>query len=193
MSWCSWTGDVRTGGLPSDHKRNRRSQCAAGGPECEADTTSRLIGFEELGDSDKFTSKALEFRLQQSGQPAVLLSSPEGGLSILCLKNCGTRLTHTQEHYQPDRYHCPTRCPWRYWAMPISQIGRTRRTIEIRLGLGEERRGSGMDSRREAGMTMRIIEESGSLRRRRGGSVARVAAVSVAGGTVIRKNLRGVS
>jgi hypothetical protein len=50
-----------------------------------------------------------------------------------------------------------------------------------------------MDSRRGAGMTMRIIEESGSLRRRRGGSVARVAAVSVAGGTVIRKNPRGVS
>ncbi|RSH91710.1 hypothetical protein EHS25_009079 [Saitozyma podzolica] len=36
----------------------------------------RLIGFEELGDSDKFTSKALEFRLQQSG------ALPTGPISL---------------------------------------------------------------------------------------------------------------
>jgi hypothetical protein len=79
---------------------------------------------------------------------------------VLCLETPEWRLTIAKEHYQRDRYHCRTRCPRRYWAMPTSQIGRTRRTIEIRLGLGEGRRGSGMGSRRGAGMTMRITEET---------------------------------
>lgn len=35
---------------------------------------SRLIGFEELGNDDAFTAKALEFRLQHSGTLAKALS-----------------------------------------------------------------------------------------------------------------------
>jgi hypothetical protein len=161
MSWCSWTGDVQTGGLASDHDMDDLSRRAAGGSKCEADTMFRLIGFEELGDSDKFTSKALEFRLQQSGQsPSCIFSQLATSRILSAPSGVGWSLTITQGHYQPDLYHCPTRCPRRYWAMRNSQIGRTRRTIEIRLGRGEEKRGSGMGLRRGAGMTMRITEES---------------------------------
>jgi len=45
-------------------------------------TKSRLIGFEELGDTDRFTSSMLEFRLKQSGTSCYpLLFSSDRGVS----------------------------------------------------------------------------------------------------------------
>jgi hypothetical protein len=57
----------------------------------EAD--NRLIGFEEFGNSDVFTAKALEFRLQISG-----MSSPPDQRCLLIY----------QESYQVVICHYPT-------------------------------------------------------------------------------------
>ena len=40
------------------------------------DGENRLIGFEELGDNDHFTTATLEFRLKQSGKPFILPNGP---------------------------------------------------------------------------------------------------------------------
>ncbi|OWZ72536.1 hypothetical protein AYX14_02002 [Cryptococcus neoformans] len=64
----------------------------------------RLIGFEELGQSDNFTTKALEFRLSQTGVlPTDLTLATNVSASILTHKQQGSRSGSEDEDSEEER------------------------------------------------------------------------------------------
>ncbi|UOH83641.1 hypothetical protein LQV05_006374 [Cryptococcus neoformans] len=63
-----------------------------------------LIGFEELGQSDNFTTKALEFRLSQTGVlPTDLTLATNVSASILTHKQQGSRSGSEDEDSEEER------------------------------------------------------------------------------------------